>query len=1303
SLAVGQKIELNDQRIATIRFLGPTHFQTGDWVGVELKDASGKNDGSVKGERYFICEPDYGMFLRPAGIRQVLEDEGPRAKAVASNGVARGRPSNVHTAVNGLRRQAATDAPGRGASVVARSPTPGARLGSGLRSPIKQPGSNGVSSASTSRTNTPPAKSRPAAGAAAKPRQSLAPPTAGASGRRTSVLPTAGSSSTQRSSRSSLAPPTSISRTSSSSSVARSRPSASRAPSSRPQLEPRLSSTAEGVVDDVVDDDASDRPATPQVHDAQPSAQEPDQEREPEEEPEKPSFAPPPIPPDPPPVSTRSRRPSSPTAASIHSQRTIRSTTASNRQIEELEAKVRLLERKRQEDREVKKTLEQAQQERDQYKSIIEKLQNKYRPQQQEIADLRQTLAEAEKRAAGVESMQSEHDSVMELATLDREMAEEKAESLQAELEALRARNEEMELELEILKEENGELSKEMSPEERTSAGWLQMEKSNERLREALLRLRDITQDKEAELRERIDDLEVQVKEADSLQTQYNETKEKLLRTEADTSDLRQQLEVALESEEMIEELTERNGRLDAQIAQLRLTIEELEDLRELNDELQVNYTESEKQLQEEIDFKESLLHDRERTAKQQQEALDEADYTITRYRALVGQMQSDLADLQASRQISESEAADLSSKSRAMLDLNLRLRDAAEKTQVKTIDLELRKLDAQEASEHLAIVQMFLPDAFQAERDSVLALLRLKRIAFKAALVAGVVREGLGAPGRRRDDAVFAAVQVLDHLTWVKAMADRFTQSICGGSVEDFAKWESALYELEPVERALNGYLDAVRRDGSDGLREAEMVEELKRSMAVMEHLASLHVKDDLAAHAEGLVMRTLCLQSQLEGTATALGIVKAMVESNVGAKDEVNGVGEHQEDVDEDTASTDLALILNRADTLIQAARNAKVMAGKTHRSLADLQARSLTLDWSCAEHIDRVEPAAAQIAAYTRQAGEALQHLFSSSDEGRNDPFTTYEVTTILSQTAVPVFALSDPEAGPFNTLATRLRSLQTTLSDLASVAADLDNTVEFDRAPAPWVARATQLKQTKLTALDTEAELTRSHEDLRQRDAVLKEKETELEEQGVRIEMLEARMKEAGKRSARIGELERALWDAKEQIKRAKLDLGKAREEAEKEIEKVRTDMGKLGNEGKVGGGKDDGVNADAMGAAARLNLRRQKVKIGCLEGAVCYLHDENFRLRMPAPDSPVAVRKTLGWLHEPLLQPKPEAQRRREGLKREGKDLLHQMLQLVTQTEGGGLVDLTKIPENKLAWRPARERPRWAVERRKEVW
>ena len=935
----------------------------------------------------------------------------------------------------------------------------------------------------------------------------------------------------------------------------------------------------------------------------------------------------------------------------------------------------------------MKRTLEQARQERDQYKGIIEKLQNKYRPQQQEIADLKQALSESEKKFADIETIQAEHDSVIEMATLDREVAEETAEGLKADLEALRAYNEEMQLELDILREENSELGKEMSAEERASAGWMQLQNSNGRLRNALLALRDRSLDEKEELKDQIQDLEGRVKDLDSLQTQHDELREKLLRSEADTDDLRQQLELALGADEMIEELTERKDRLEATVNELRGAIEDLENLKELNDELEINHVEAEKQMQEEIDFKDSLLLDRERTTKLQQEALDDKDYTITQFRTLVSTLQADMSDMKASKQLTETEAKELEGKSRAMLDLNLKLQNSAAKTQVKTIDLELRKLEAQEASEHLAIVQLFLPEAFHAERDSVLALLRFKRIGFKANLVHGVVKERVASFGSRgTDEDVFAACDVLDKLTWISAMAERFVNSICACGVDEFAQYESALYELEPVERALNSHVDGFRREE---IRERDMAQELQRSIAVMSHLASLHIKDDLASHADDLLMRTLCLQSQLENAATALQLSRAMVEEHVAQASE--------EDGDDEGSASDQAITLNRAETLVSHARSAKVMAGKTHRSLAELQARSLTLEASCTDLFDNAEAVVAKVATYTRHAGDALQVLFG--EEGRNEPFTPSDVSAVLSRAAASVFSLQAPESGPFTALATRLHDLTDVLTDVAILPTDLDNTVEFERAPAPWVARANELKRTKITSIDTEAELARTLEALRNKDSAIKEKEMELEEQSVRIEMLEARMKDASKRSARIAELERSLHEAKDAERRARRDVERAREEKDREVERAREEMSRLGEERRKRGAGDE-LEDDAMGAGARMTMRRQEHKITSLEGALRYLKEENHRLRLPSPESPLSTQATLGWLHQPLTKPKTDRWKRHENLHKEGKDVLQQMLSLASLPQ---TIDLTKMPQNKLAWRPAKDSSRWKVERRKEEW
>lgn len=70
----------------TIRFVGTTKFASGKWVGLELdhSETGGKNNGEVQGVRYFSCPPGKGLFVKPATIEalpdenSVPNDSGPR-------------------------------------------------------------------------------------------------------------------------------------------------------------------------------------------------------------------------------------------------------------------------------------------------------------------------------------------------------------------------------------------------------------------------------------------------------------------------------------------------------------------------------------------------------------------------------------------------------------------------------------------------------------------------------------------------------------------------------------------------------------------------------------------------------------------------------------------------------------------------------------------------------------------------------------------------------------------------------------------------------------------------------------------------------------------------------------------------------------------------------------------------------------------------------------------------------------------------------------------------------------------------
>ena len=70
---VGALVEISTGK-GIVRFCGTTSFAPGKWVGIELFEPKGKNDGSIQGIAYFSCKPLHGVFIRPSQVK-VLQAE----------------------------------------------------------------------------------------------------------------------------------------------------------------------------------------------------------------------------------------------------------------------------------------------------------------------------------------------------------------------------------------------------------------------------------------------------------------------------------------------------------------------------------------------------------------------------------------------------------------------------------------------------------------------------------------------------------------------------------------------------------------------------------------------------------------------------------------------------------------------------------------------------------------------------------------------------------------------------------------------------------------------------------------------------------------------------------------------------------------------------------------------------------------------------------------------------------------------------------------------------------------------------
>ncbi|XP_036190879.1 CAP-Gly domain-containing linker protein 4 isoform X1 [Myotis myotis] len=63
-----QVLLTSSNEMGTVRYVGPTDFALGIWLGLELRSAKGRNDGAVGDTRYFTCKPNHGVLVRPSRV-----------------------------------------------------------------------------------------------------------------------------------------------------------------------------------------------------------------------------------------------------------------------------------------------------------------------------------------------------------------------------------------------------------------------------------------------------------------------------------------------------------------------------------------------------------------------------------------------------------------------------------------------------------------------------------------------------------------------------------------------------------------------------------------------------------------------------------------------------------------------------------------------------------------------------------------------------------------------------------------------------------------------------------------------------------------------------------------------------------------------------------------------------------------------------------------------------------------------------------------------------------------------------------
>uniref|UniRef100_A0A4W6DQV3 Dynactin subunit 1 n=1 Tax=Lates calcarifer TaxID=8187 RepID=A0A4W6DQV3_LATCA len=548
-------------------------------------------------------------------------------------------------------------------------------------------------------------------------------------------------------------------------------------------------------------------------------------------------------------------------------------------QVKDLEEKLETLKMKRTEDKAKLKELEK-------HKIQLEQLQEWKNKMQEQQAELQKQLKEAKREAKEaleakeryMEEMSDTADAI-EMATLDKEMAEERAESLQLEVDSLKEKVDELTMDLEILKHE---IEEKGSDGAASSYHVKQLEEQNGRLKEALVRMRDLSASEKQEHVKLQKQMEKKNVELDSLRSQKEKLQEEMTAAEKTIDELKEQVG-PWGQEEMVETLTERNLDLEEKVRELRETVADLEAINEMNDELQENARETELELREMLDLGAAKIRESEKRVEAAQETVADYQQTIKKYRELTAHLQEVNRELTSQQEAS----AELQQQPPAEM-FDFKIKFAETKAYAKAIEMELRKMEVGQANRHVSLLTAFMPESFLrhgGDHDCILVLLLIPRLICKAELISKQAQEKFdlnencveraGLKGAIGEQLSFAGGLVYS-LSLLQATLHKYEQALAQCSVDVYKKIGSLYPEMSVHERSLDFLIDLLHKDQLD---ETVNVEPLTKAIKYYQHLYSIHLADQNEDCTMQLADHIRFTQSALDCMAVEVGRLRAFL----------------------------------------------------------------------------------------------------------------------------------------------------------------------------------------------------------------------------------------------------------------------------------------------------------------------------------------------------------------------------------------------------------------------------------------
>ena len=913
-------------------------------------------------------------------------------------------------------------------------------------------------------------------------------------------------------------------------------------------------------------------------------------------------------------------------------------------QARDLTEKVETLRVKRMQDKERMKDFEKTKLQLEQLLEFKTKVMESQASLQRELQRARQEAREAHAAREQYQDEMADLAETMEMATLDKEMAEEKAETLQIELEQLKEKLEEQALDLEILHTEMSERAAGgVSNTEATSYEIKQLEQQNNRLRDTLVRMRDLSAHEKYEFQKLQKDLDQKKSEI----LELGRTKEKLSarveEMEHQIADLQEQVDAALGAEEMVEVLGEKKMALEEKVAELEEAVSDLEALQDMSDQLAESSKELELELREELDLALGAARDAYRHRDAALETLTDRELTITKFRELTHQLQEQCLQLQQRVQSTESSKLGVGGAEQQLAEiLDFQKTFAETRAQTKAVDLELRRIEAEEAKNHVAYLLSFMPPAFSArggDYDAILTLLLVPRIIQKTEILISQVRDKYRSLDKIDKTAVVKGHSVAQYtfrsrlcsyMYALQTFLGCFESALKVCSPETLLGAGAAYPEMAAQEKSLDSLIDLAKRDQLD---ENLPMEAIEKCCGYFCNMFSVLFGESIN-QARLVVNGTRMLESSCDAITTDAAAIKILIQGDGG----------------------DIGLLCQHAETtcevIQQHLRSARRRVLTDHSTALQSPQSNLGLDKDATEQVSVCYQHAVKIM-------KTLQTLLKSAVQAiitNGDLDTGLTADNLKEMASVSCDKVYDTEnVGTIATIKGSLTTIQQLAANLAQKMAECENELGISgqlslqqeqgaetESMMPIKVRAQaarkEVEETKILTRKLEARDT----DIREARLTLREKQDELCEMILRKDVVEKKLAtQQHEHELNVEKLKRKLEEAQNQLRRKEKEFEETMDHLQTDIDSLETERGQLKEKLKSVGKKTimsasgaDNISGSATATSGIQSLDNKFLmqEISALKEA---LNNENQQKKKLMSD---ALRQKLQSL-DPIAPPK----------------------------------------------------------------